>query len=205
MEEDKEITKPKYIGDLIRWSYIKKYLPKKEGGLLLDMGAGQGEFKDLVESKGYKWVGIDIVPNGEVQGGDILNIPFEDNTFDTVLCVDVLEHIKEHHKAMNELYRVLKSDGLLLLHVPNKSQKHILVEPVEQDDHERRGYDPVELHTMFFDFSRYNTYATFDIVESIAWDLNYGITHKTPLNLLRLIDLQDGDWIHYGWLICGKK
>lgn len=50
---------------------------------------------------------------------DITDIPFEDNTFDLIMCTHVLEHIPDDRKAMSELYRVLKPIvGVALLTVP---------------------------------------------------------------------------------------
>lgn len=49
---------------------------------------------------------------------DILDLPFEDNSFDLVFCNHVLEHIEDDHKAMTELYRVLKKDGMGIFQIP---------------------------------------------------------------------------------------
>lgn len=49
---------------------------------------------------------------------DILDLPFEDNTFDLVLCNHVLEHIIDDAKAMSELYRVTKTGGYGIFQVP---------------------------------------------------------------------------------------
>lgn len=50
---------------------------------------------------------------------DITDIPFDDNTFDLIMCTHVLEHIPDDKKAMSELYRVLKpNSGVALLTVP---------------------------------------------------------------------------------------
>lgn len=49
---------------------------------------------------------------------DILNLPFEDDLFDLVLCNHVLEHIEDDNKAMSELYRVIKPGGLGIFQVP---------------------------------------------------------------------------------------
>lgn len=49
---------------------------------------------------------------------DILNLPFEDNSYDVVICNHVLEHIKDDTKAMSELYRVLKKGGYGIFQVP---------------------------------------------------------------------------------------
>ncbi len=49
---------------------------------------------------------------------DILDLPFEDNSFDIIFCNHVLEHIKDDHKAMTELYRVLKPKGMGIFQIP---------------------------------------------------------------------------------------
>lgn len=49
---------------------------------------------------------------------DICQLPFEDNSFDMILCNHVLEHIPDDQKAMQELYRVLKPGGLGIFQIP---------------------------------------------------------------------------------------
>jgi SAM-dependent methyltransferase len=49
---------------------------------------------------------------------DILDLPFDDNSFDIVFCNHVLEHIEDDKKAMQELYRVLKPKGMGIFQVP---------------------------------------------------------------------------------------
>ncbi len=52
---------------------------------------------------------------------DIMDIKFNENTFDLVLCNHVLEHIPDDIAAMKELYRVLKPNGTAILQVPISS------------------------------------------------------------------------------------
>lgn len=49
---------------------------------------------------------------------DICNLPFEDNSYDIILCNHVLEHIPDDTKAMQELYRVLKPGGYGIFQIP---------------------------------------------------------------------------------------
>lgn len=49
---------------------------------------------------------------------DITSIAYEDNLFDVILCVHVLEHIENEIKALGELYRVLKPGGWAIIQVP---------------------------------------------------------------------------------------
>ncbi len=49
---------------------------------------------------------------------DICDLPFEDNSYDTILCNHVLEHIPDDSKAMKELFRVLKPGGYGIFQIP---------------------------------------------------------------------------------------
>ncbi len=53
-----------------------------------------------------------------VQNMTILNLPFDDNSFDLIICNHVLEHVIDDITAMSELYRVLKKKGTAILQVP---------------------------------------------------------------------------------------
>ena len=52
---------------------------------------------------------------------DITSIATNDNTFDIIICYHILEHIEEDTKAMSELYRVLKPNGICLIQTPFKN------------------------------------------------------------------------------------
>jgi len=54
----------------------------------------------------------------EVQNVDLLDISYDDNYFDYIICNRVLEHIVEDKKAIKEMYRVLKPNGTALISVP---------------------------------------------------------------------------------------
>lgn len=80
---------------------------------------------------------------------DITGIPFEEDSFDVIICNHVLEHIEQDRKAMQELFRVLKPGGWAMLQVPLDGrivtyEDHTIVQPEErerffgQHDHVRR-------------------------------------------------------------------
>src|SRR5690606_25098632 len=53
-----------------------------------------------------------------IQQGSIYQLPFENETFDVSLCLEVLEHIEDDSKAVKEISRVLKPGGILIAAVP---------------------------------------------------------------------------------------
>ena len=59
---------------------------------------------------------------------DILDLPFKDEEFDLVFCNHVLEHIENDHKAMKELYRVMKPGGMGIFQVPQELERETTYE-----------------------------------------------------------------------------
>lgn len=65
--------------------------------------------------KNSNYYDADINPNLAKHQMDITSINFEDNTFDFIICSHVLGNISDENKAINELYRVLKKNGIILV------------------------------------------------------------------------------------------
>jgi SAM-dependent methyltransferase len=64
-------------------------------------------------------IGIDIRPGPGVDMiADVYNLPFQDNEFDLVLCLGILEHLEDPKKAIVQMKRVLKPNGRILVSVP---------------------------------------------------------------------------------------
>ncbi len=98
---------------------------------LLEAGCGEGFILERLYKAniGQKRVGIDYSdsalalakqerPHLDIRKGDILNIPYRDDTFDLVVCCEVLEHLGSPERALSELHRVTKQ--YVLLSVPNE-------------------------------------------------------------------------------------
>ena len=82
---------------------------------------------------------------------DICALPFDDNSFDLILCNHVLEHIPDDQKAMEELYRVMKPGGWGVLQVPQDlSRKETFEDNSITDKRERARifgqYDHVRIY-----------------------------------------------------------
>lgn len=116
------------------WSYYPIYLNKVElidellrkngceSGKLLDAGCGEGVLVEKYALQGWDITGVDKnYASAYVKEGSITALPFADHTFDTVLCLDVLEHLyyNEQGKALSEIRRVLKPGGKIIFSCPN--------------------------------------------------------------------------------------
>ncbi len=79
---------------------------------------GNGNEKGLQMENGWDTSHIDIV-------SDIIDIPVEDESFDNILCTEVLEHLACPELAIKEFQRILKPGGVLLLTAPFCSLTHM--------------------------------------------------------------------------------
>ncbi len=101
------------------WLYLKKetdffQTPSK----VLHMAPEKAFISLLKKLSHLDYISCDIEsPLADIKA-DICALPFDDNSFDWILCNHVLEHIPSDTKAMKELYRVLKPGGKALLQVP---------------------------------------------------------------------------------------
>ncbi|MBC8442457.1 MAG: class I SAM-dependent methyltransferase [Deltaproteobacteria bacterium] len=68
------------------------------------------------------------------QQGSVLDLPFENNTFDAILCQHILMNIEDKSTAVKEFFRVLKPDGKLMLHEIEKGDNDSLLLPVPWAD-----------------------------------------------------------------------
>ena len=75
--------------------------------------------------------------------GDIHNLPFDDDTQEAILCLAVLEHVENPIKGMEELHRVLKPGGKLLVYVPFLYYYH--AHPGYYNDYWRFTEDTIQL------------------------------------------------------------
>jgi SAM-dependent methyltransferase len=115
------------------WDYRDKmalsFLDDKDF-YIVDLGCGEGiTLEKIVKSyPNAKVLGIDTLQENieicekyglPVRKGDIYNIDLPANTLDAVVFMEVIEHLKEPILAINEIYRVLKSLGKLILVYPN--------------------------------------------------------------------------------------
>tara|TARA_B100001971_G_C18099780_1_gene488182 strand:- start:137 stop:736 length:600 start_codon:yes stop_codon:yes gene_type:complete len=112
---------------------IINLIPKKKKLKILDAGCGEGHLLKMINhnQKKHSLYGVDItpiavksaklrLPLATISNECLDSLSFSSNYFDIVICTEVIEHIPDYHKALNELQRVLKKDGLLIISFPNE-------------------------------------------------------------------------------------
>ncbi len=104
------------IEDKVR-AFVKEY--RLENKKVLEVGSGRGYLQDVVKD----YAGLDLSPSvahfyrKPFVVGSATDLPFADNSYDAVWSVWVMEHIPQPERALGEMRRVLKPDGMLFLYV----------------------------------------------------------------------------------------
>jgi SAM-dependent methyltransferase len=111
-----------------------RFLQEQAAGLdpqavILDVGAGRGDFADLFRGRDY--LALDVYPYPEVDiACDLTRTnPFRDGCFDAILLMNVLEHVYDARALMDALVRALKPDGVMIVAIPFLVKMH--QEPVD--------------------------------------------------------------------------
>lgn len=97
---------------------------------ILDVGCSEGYFGSKLKKKGAKVIGVDISKSAIKIAKQVLNevrlvdlndgkLPFQDRTFDIIVASEVIEHLIQPQKILNELARVVKKEGMVIITTPN--------------------------------------------------------------------------------------
>ncbi len=165
-----------YVAEFYNYS-----IPKYINGNLLDMGCGNipmyAFYKDRIDSvvcidwensaHEQKHVDVFCDLNGE--------LPFANDTFDAIICSDVLEHLQDISKAISEIYRILRKGGVVLINYPFM----------------------YGLHEEPYDFARYTEYKIkiladnnkFNILELRVYGTVIDMFEHSSIRLIKLLPL----------------
>ena len=78
-----------------------------------------GELREPLKGRGYTYINLDLVPHGDWSVvGDAHRVPFQDEAFHLVVSKDSLEHFVNPRTALQEIRRIIESDGTLVIWVP---------------------------------------------------------------------------------------
>jgi SAM-dependent methyltransferase len=132
------------------WKFLQnQVLGQNKEALILDVGAGHGDFAQIFA--GRKYLAADIVPYPEVDLACDLGelIPFKENTFDMLVLMNVLEHVYHFDKLLNAMFYLLKPGGSLIIAVPFM----------------------IKIHQAPFDFFRYTHYTLQDLAKEHGFEV----------------------------------
>jgi len=130
---------------------LNKSLPVNAHLKILNVGAATGKSSQMLQQYGEvisverdhdtcvflcKELGLPVVE------GSVESLPFDNNAFDVVCVFDVIEHIEQQEKAIQELYRVCKNGGILYCSVP---AFHFLWSTHDEVNHHKRRYTVNEI------------------------------------------------------------
>src|SRR5262245_30236334 len=141
---------------------LLKSLKNLQGKVCLEVGCARGTVSHFLRNAGGTWFHADtdksnvaaamtFVKEGILQI-PVNVLPFPDSTFDVIVSLDYLEHVHDDGAAMNELFRVLKPGGQLLISTPTTGPAFVLnkIKPaigltLDKYGHVREGYDVKDL------------------------------------------------------------
>ena len=134
------------------WLYLQRETDFFSDKLkILHFAPEQAFYKRFRNMKHLEYITTDLnSPLADVKA-DICNLPFNDNEFDIIFCNHVLEHIPDDTKAVQELYRVLKPNGIGIFQIPQDLSRETTFEDDTITDKKERAkifgqYDHVRVY-----------------------------------------------------------
>jgi ubiquinone/menaquinone biosynthesis C-methylase UbiE len=117
-------------GGIVRFNHTYVLESARPGIRTLDIGAGLGEHLDYESAEGQDYVALemrqemaDVIAGKHADVQTVVTdaeqgLPFDDQSFDRVIAIHVLEHIPDLPKALDDIKRVLKPGGMLEVVIP---------------------------------------------------------------------------------------
>jgi len=182
------------------WLYLQNetdFFSAKEKKKVLHFAPEQAFYSLFRNQKNIDYTTTDLFsPLADVKA-DICNLPFQDNQYDVILCNHVLEHIPDDTKAMQELFRVLKPDGMAILQIPQDLSRATTFT-------DNSIVDPKERAKIFGQYDHVRIYGRdyFDKLRSIGFTVEeVDYTAKLSTELVTKYCLAKGELIP----VCFKK
>lgn len=199
--KDKERLDP-LAGDVDRiqaFLHIQRYehAMKCVKGMILDVGCGLGYGSGMLHGVSNSIIAFDIsdtalsyakrnYPGPMYVRADAQAFPFKDTSFDTVVALEIIEHVNSSIHLLREIHRVLKNEGFLILSTPNIAHlrnrlecalfKKNLIAGEPENPYHKHEYTPEEL-------SRSLESTGFKIEEKWGQILTFPLVHELPPRL----------------------
>jgi len=159
---------------------LTRMLGQTQGRRCLDIGADNGVISYLFRRRGGDWKSADLDEQSVAEiralvGKEVYQIdggrtPFGSEAFDCVVIIDFLEHIPNDHDFIQELCRILRPDGRLIINVPQiknsllRRFRLVIGQTDEKHGHLRPGYTIATLEALlgeYFVIESHKTYSKF--------------------------------------------
>lgn len=171
MSHSRDTSRVAYLYD-----FVKKYVPN--GGKILDVGCGDQYLSTILT--GYEWHGIDL--NTEFRKDNLVEhdlmttpYPYAAQSFDAVVCSEVLEHLWDLRIVHNEVYRLLKPSGTYIMSTPNYDHIDHYLGSFGQllfDDTKPHLFEHIRQYN-YYSHLRFLTRAGFSELEHVGSDAQY--------------------------------
>ena len=155
------------VHDLV-FRVVQQHIPPNDDFRVLDLGAGMGAFSQTLSEAGYRVAACDMFPElfrcpgVECRQADVERpLPYDDNSFEAVVALEVVEHLETQLGLFAEVERILKPGGTFLFSTPNvmslKSRVRFLLTGYmySHGPLDPTVYDPVSQHVAPFSPDRY--------------------------------------------------
>lgn len=128
-----DLLNPRFISRKPIYDFLVEKAKIVEGRFL-DFGCGSMQYKSIFVEKGKveKYEGLDVESANDfglhadnITYYDGVNVPFEDETFDAVMAVEVFEHVEHLDDVLAGIYRVMKRNGILIATMPMTYPLHM--------------------------------------------------------------------------------
>lgn len=215
-----------------RRKLIENLLQDHTPNKVLDIGCGTGETLTFLKTlyPKAKMFGVDMLPEAVVYTkerkhkalkADAKKLPFKNSTFDTVLILDVIEHIDDDTRVLKEAKRVLTKEGVIIITAPalsfiwsnhDKNQGHYRRYDKDRFARIAKNTGLKVKYLSYFNFflsipiisiRLLSRVAPFGYLAAYDSKFNYNIAHKNiPNRLLKVIFLADinlAKYISYPW------
>ncbi|HEY5298460.1 MAG TPA: methyltransferase domain-containing protein [Verrucomicrobiae bacterium] len=186
-----------------RYDFVLQRLPP--GQNVLEIGTGLGAFTRELFPRCDRYAGVEFDPDAcaasrkknpaaDIIQGDARQLPYSDNQFSFIICLEVLEHLGDWQAGVKNIHRCLQPDGMTIISVPwrrfggkSKTNKYHLYEPGEGElvSLLEKLFEKVEAHYQYFEETPWMTLARklhlrrFLGLSQIYADLSAGLPHAT--------------------------
>lgn len=186
--------------------FIQRYLTAldlldKKKSFILDVGCGDGGISNFLNNCGKHIISVDVEKRKRKFTYVIASaerLPFKNSIFDQILLLDVLEHIPNEKSVVEEINRIIKINGNLIITTPSNFWKYPyysfmkFITPSEDSlmkffGHVRKGYSLLQIENIFKNFKIEEKKYYVNKISALFFDLEYSNLYIIKNIILRFL------------------